>query len=244
MHDSYGQNRPVCHQQQLRRCPIPGLVNLPRNIFALIHKFITPGGAAQSYSSYSTRTVWRMRRFTCLKPLPCSITILAFGFVIWLLKLLYELAGTGTVQQYTLMFDIPPSDPVGMTIHNTQLYGLTPRGAQDYAALLPSGGHVVHLGSPPKAYTPTLFHQLKCLGIIHAGLMDVPDTDGVATPTPLISHCLNYLRQTILCRPNLRLESVINANASSEKRYETVCRNWEAVYMAVEQNQKTLALRE
>ncbi|KAI6128243.1 hypothetical protein EV401DRAFT_1931477 [Pisolithus croceorrhizus] len=126
----------------------------------------------------------------------------------------------------TLTFDILPSDPVGLTIHNTQLYGLTPRGAQDYAALLPSDGHVVHLGSPPKDYSPTLFHQLKCLGLSMLGSW---------------IHCLNYLRQTILCRPNLRLESVINANASSEKRYETVFRNWEVVYTAVEQNQKNFS---
>ncbi|KAI6103416.1 hypothetical protein F5141DRAFT_1217052 [Pisolithus sp. B1] len=86
------------------------------------------------------------------------MTVLAFGSVIWLLKLLYELAGMGTVPQYTFTFDIPPSDPVGMTIHNAQLYGLTPRGAQDYATLLPPGGHVVHLDSAPKAYTPTFFH--------------------------------------------------------------------------------------
>lgn len=182
-----------------------------------------------------------MRRFTHFKPLPCFIIVFALGFLIWLLKLLYELAGAGTVLHYTLEFDMPSSDAVGMIVRNTHLYDLTPRSAPDYAALLPSGGHVVHLGSPPKIYTPTLFHQLKCLGIIHAGLMDVPDADGVATPTPLISHCLNYLRQTILCRPNLRLESVINANASSEKEYETVCRNWEAVYEAAEQNQKTFS---
>ncbi|KAI6095977.1 hypothetical protein F5141DRAFT_1155670 [Pisolithus sp. B1] len=60
-------------------------------------------------------------------------------------------------------------------------------------------------------------------------------------PTSLISHYLNNLRQTILRRPNLRLESVVNTNASSEKRYEIVYKNWEAKYTAVEQNQKTFS---
>ncbi|KAI6104697.1 hypothetical protein EDD16DRAFT_1492426 [Pisolithus croceorrhizus] len=60
-------------------------------------------------------------------------------------------------------------------------------------------------------------------------------------PTSLISHYLNNLRQTILRRPNLRLESVVNTNASSEKRYEIVYKNWEAEYTAVEQNQKTFS---
>lgn len=77
---------------------------------------------------------------------------------------------------------------------------------------------------------------MKCLEIIHAALIDVP-ADAAAIPTPLVSHCLNYLRQRILCQPNLRLESVTNANASSEKEYETVCRDWEAVYAAAEKNQ-------
>lgn len=141
-----------------------------------------------------------------------------------------------TIDAGSLTFDIPPGDPVAMIIHNTHRYEITLSGAEEFAALLPPGGHLIHLGTPPKAYTPTLFHQMKCLGIIHAALIDIP-ADSAATPTPLVSHCLNYLRQCILCRPNLRLESVMDANAASEKEYETVCRNWEGVYAAAEQNQ-------
>ena len=141
----------------------------------------------------------------------------------------------------SLTFDIPHSDPVGMIIHNTRRYGVTHGGSKEYAALIPPGGHLIHLGSPPQAYTPTLFHQMKCLGIIHAALIDIPSHFAPA-PTPLVSHCLNYVRQTILCRPNLRLESVTNANASSEKEYETVCRNWEAVYTAAQRNHRSFSI--
>ena len=140
----------------------------------------------------------------------------------------------------TLTFDIPHSDPVAITVHNTHRYQLTPSAAEEFAALLPLGGHLVHLGSPPRVHTPTLFHEMKCLGIIQAALIGIHD-DASATPTPLVSHCLGYLRQRILCRPNLRLESVTNANASSEKEYGTVCRNWEGVYAAAERNQAAFA---
>jgi hypothetical protein len=199
------------------------------------------------------QTAWRTRTTTS-RPLLYSIAIIAFGVIFWSFRLLHGAAGQAVVnfRKYrevwvtdfmhsyhvradSLTFDIPPSEPVAMTIHDTRRYDLTPSGVEDYAALLPPGGHLVYFGSPPKAHTSTLFHQMKCLGVIHVALIDIP-SDSVATPTPLVSHCLNYLRQMILCRPNLRLESVTNANASSEKEYVTVCRNWETVYAAAEQN--------
>jgi hypothetical protein len=53
---------------------------------------------------------------------------------------------------------------------------------------------------------------------------------------------MNYLRQTLLCRPNLRLESVEDEFGLSDRNfYGTVCRDWTAVYREAERNQVAYA---
>ncbi|KAJ6450729.1 hypothetical protein C8R47DRAFT_956351, partial [Mycena vitilis] len=82
-------------------------------------------------------------------------------------------------------------------------------------------------------YTVTLFHQLRCIGIIRAQYKLAPD----APISSRTEHCLNYLRQTILCKPNFRLESVDNEFGHTDHSYETVCRDWTALYREAERNQ-------
>ncbi|KAH7919344.1 hypothetical protein BV22DRAFT_1040983 [Leucogyrophana mollusca] len=134
-----------------------------------------------------------------------------------------------------LSFNVRTGDPVAMTVYDSTHYQLDDDGAADYAMLMPSGGHTVHIadspGSSPKPYTVTLFHQLKCLEIIHREYLAAPSSF-----PPILSHCMNYLRQTIICRPNLRLESAQSAAASVDKEYETVCRDWTQVYAEAERN--------
>ncbi|RDB30380.1 hypothetical protein Hypma_007153 [Hypsizygus marmoreus] len=107
------------------------------------------------------------------------------------------------------------------------------QGGLEYAKLLPSGGHTVHIsesGEYINTYTVTLFHQLKCLGILR-------EEHNFPGSEPLTHHCLTYLRQTILCRPNLRLESVRTPAGSASRGYDTVCpRDWTRVYAAAEEN--------
>lgn len=117
-----------------------------------------------------------------------------------------------------------------MTVFDTSYYQLDESGAQDYSAMLPSGGHIVHVGNTE--YTVTLFHQMRCLEILRREYTRAPQT----SPSFLTQHCLNYLRQTIVCRPNLRLESVKSPHGESTKEYETVCRDWTAVYEEAELN--------
>ncbi|EGN92253.1 hypothetical protein SERLA73DRAFT_191368 [Serpula lacrymans var. lacrymans S7.3] len=110
---------------------------------------------------------------------------------------------------------------------------------KEYAHLMPLSGHTVYVsenpGEAPDVYTVTLFHQLKCLEIIHREYLD-PSLPLI--PSALLSHCLNYLRQTILCRPNLRLESVTTRSAKSAQGYEAVCRDWTEVYEEAERNNR------
>ncbi|KAF5378252.1 hypothetical protein D9757_009145 [Collybiopsis confluens] len=111
--------------------------------------------------------------------------------------------------------------------------------ADEWANLLPPRGHIVYVDDTfttnPKAFTVTLFHQLKCLDIIRQEYVVVPPPQ---EPTHLARHCMNYLRQTILCRPNLRLEPAINEGGIAERNYDTVCHDWTRVYEEAERNQK------
>ena len=118
----------------------------------------------------------------------------------------------------------------------------TTEGAEEYARLLPSGGHTIFLDhgqsgglTHSAVYTVTLFHQLKCLDIIRQQFAAI--TDG--SPA-LVQHCLNYLRQIILCYPNLRLEPATNAAGNAMRGYDTVCRDWKVIYEEAERNHKIM----
>lgn len=115
----------------------------------------------------------------------------------------------------------------------------TSEGAEEWAKLMPSGGHLVHIAAPnpqsptTETYTSTLFHQLKCLDIIREQYISRP----VQVPPPgLTRHCMSYLRQTFLCRPTLWLESTKNARGVASRDYDAVCRDWTKVYEEAERN--------
>jgi hypothetical protein len=85
-----------------------------------------------------------------------------------------------------------------MQIGDTTRYGID--NPNDWAKLLPAHGHLVNIDG--KSYTVAMFHQLKCLDIVRH------DYAAKKGPTDLSRHCLNYLRQTLLCHSDTRLESI------------------------------------
>ncbi|EJC99619.1 uncharacterized protein FOMMEDRAFT_93219, partial [Fomitiporia mediterranea MF3/22] len=127
---------------------------------------------------------------------------------------------------------------VAMHIATSIRYELnTTEGAEEWKRLVPSQGHVVFVNADsrswPKPYTVTLFHQMKCLDILREAYLSPP----VERPSMLVRHCLNYLRQTVLCRPNLWLESVKNPAGQASREYDMVCHDWTKVYEEAERNQ-------
>lgn len=102
----------------------------------------------------------------------------------------------------------------------------------EFQSLIPSDGHLVYSTDPSdgstQVFTPTMFHQLHCLDIIRR--------DYVARHASVGSErCLNYLRQTILCQSDLRLES---ARASVSPHLvsfsgDYTCNDWSIVYEAM-----------
>ena len=79
-----------------------------------------------------------------------------------------------------------------------------------------------------------MFHELHCLRILNLAF----DPSNIVSEGH-IKHCLGYLRQMVLCSPDLTLE-----RAGWEERdfdfdrvgATHVCRNWETVYETVERN--------
>ena len=97
--------------------------------------------------------------------------------------------------------------------------------------------------SDVRMYSVTLFHQLKCLDVIRRQFMlpQLPSTSVEGenrTPPvrPVAQHCVNYLRQTIWCRPSLWMASVISPQGGVSRSYDVVCRDWEEVYAAAARN--------
>ncbi|EED80180.1 predicted protein, partial [Postia placenta Mad-698-R] len=147
-----------------------------------------------------------------------------------------------------LSFAVPLTGAVAMGVTDSVHYQLsTEVGADEFAKLLPPGGHVVYIGSiivdedgqhevVSRPYTVTLFHQLKCLDVIRHELVNVS-----GPVSSLTRHCMNYLRQSILCRPNLCLESAKNAGGTAARTYNAICRDWTSIYEEAERNQQSFS---
>ncbi|KAF9445735.1 hypothetical protein P691DRAFT_675064, partial [Macrolepiota fuliginosa MF-IS2] len=123
-------------------------------------------------------------------------------------------------------------DAVAMDMFDTTYYGLDEEGARNWEHILPPGdnAHLLQLNTDdegtPENYTVTLFHQMKCLETYYHEY----SLDSSHKPSPLLRHCLNYLRQQIMCQLDTRLESVRTKKAQSARFYTSVCRDWTKVY--------------
>lgn len=141
------------------------------------------------------------------------------------------------------MWSIPVREPVVIPVYDSVHYDVDSEDAtEEFARLLPSGGHLVHLGVDLTTYTVSMLHQLRCLSIIgeaHNSPLGNRSSD-------LPEHCVNYLRQMLLCQPNLHLEfatTVGGRQTRTGKPYEAVCYDWTAIYDAAEENNESYLSR-
>jgi hypothetical protein len=140
--------------------------------------------------------------------------------------------------------DHPASWPIArplvlMASDNTRRFRLNASdGAAEWSAISPGDG-LIHLGTRQQPYTISMLHQLRCLGILRGEV--VRDGDASGGPTALGRHCLNYIKQMVLCRGDIQLESFHYASHEDPIDLFGVyeCRDWGAVYDAVRENQKT-----
>ncbi|TFK50662.1 hypothetical protein OE88DRAFT_282906 [Heliocybe sulcata] len=170
------------------------------------------------------------------------LTLVAFFLIAWSVGITYVYLRDRYQAQGQLVWMSASKNKVGMRVSNSVHYSLDSEDAgEEFSRLLPSGGHIVHL-SPDNAqgetknYTVTLFHQLRCLDTIR---QDYVAGGASMSPSMMTHHCMNYLRQTIMCRPNLRLESVrfpTGPKSTTTQIYDVVCNDWREVYDAAERN--------
>ncbi|KJA15121.1 hypothetical protein HYPSUDRAFT_149575 [Hypholoma sublateritium FD-334 SS-4] len=144
----------------------------------------------------------------------------------------------------TTTLTIAPLRSVRSHFENSTHYQIS-RDDEEWSRLIPGDG-TVHLTSPisdTQEYTVSIYHQLKCLNIIRKNIVEVEHRQ-LQEPvfnaiTPLTQHCINYLREMVLCRSDLDLETVAGRPKADIILYQYQCWDWEAVYTTVKRNQDT-----
>lgn len=138
---------------------------------------------------------------------------------------------------YPLQWPLPDAVPVYMYPEDTHRYALsTPSGAAEWRALVPPSNGTVRLGPRGRAFTVAMFHQLQCLDVIRAAMAS-PVAPGDARRARLRDHCLDYMRQTVLCHAHTDLESVrsdVGPKIADLTRSVYRCRDWRVLYDAMD----------
>ncbi|PIL23304.1 hypothetical protein GSI_14614 [Ganoderma sinense ZZ0214-1] len=108
--------------------------------------------------------------------------------------------------------------------------------------MLPTGSEgFVRLGTSKRLFGISMYHQLHCLGRLQQATTVSWDTLRKLQVEHL-HHCLNYLRQTLLCAASVRLEALEDDPAGSGGKktdgigLEHRCRDWMLVRREVEAN--------
>ncbi|KAI0324260.1 hypothetical protein GY45DRAFT_1263194 [Cubamyces sp. BRFM 1775] len=117
-----------------------------------------------------------------------------------------------------------------------------PNASAEWASIFPAGsGGFVRLGPRGRLFGVSMFHQLHCLDKMRRAVVAPPSSEWESWHT---QHCLNYVRQMLLCAANTRLEPVKEVVEQGENREAKVdglglehrCRDWSVLRTAVEEN--------
>ncbi|KAI0056936.1 hypothetical protein BV25DRAFT_1831709 [Artomyces pyxidatus] len=107
----------------------------------------------------------------------------------------------------------------------------------EWEAMTPGHGFV-YLGDQHRQFSLSMFHQLRCLDIIRGELVRSEDDEEAPAATELTEHCLNYLRQMVLCRSDCALVPVLGKPDPELYPDTLLCTDWRQVYAAVARNQE------
>lgn len=130
--------------------------------------------------------------------------------------------------------DYPPEWPIHQGIvalypEDTHRYDLdTQQGIAEWAAHIPHGDGFVRLGPNDRKFGVAMFHELQCIDIIRQALVDKQEHQ-----KEIVHHCMNYLRQMVLCHSHTALESVRwdrPPKVVDLTRSLYQCRDWTALY--------------
>ncbi|TBU51884.1 hypothetical protein BD310DRAFT_941351 [Dichomitus squalens] len=139
-------------------------------------------------------------------------------------------------------WNIPSLEDVYLSHEDSIHYALeTDLGAAEWKSILPSGGSTLYFGEDLRPFTLSMFHQLRCLDILRDILVEFhynKSPDATYKNPEMAKHCMNYLRQTVICRADTRLEHVRAASGPRVVVSDLThsCKDWTAVYEAAERN--------
>ena len=141
-------------------------------------------------------------------------------------------------------FDFPPSIiPLSQHPYNARLtiedsVYYEPNATAEWSTLFPPGGGFVRLGPEHRLFGVSMFHQLHCLDKMRRAVVHDPPSEWERWHT---QHCLNYVRQMLLCASSNRLEPV-KETAEGLKvdglGLEHTCRDWSVLRGIAEENFK------
>ncbi|KIJ94037.1 hypothetical protein K443DRAFT_131789 [Laccaria amethystina LaAM-08-1] len=119
---------------------------------------------------------------------------------------------------------------IGRTIWINGRFEMLERGHDGilkWKAMIPGGDGIIHLGAHHQPYGISMFHQLRCLDIIRdETVRNRSNGDNISD---IGRHCLNYIRQMVMCRGDLELKSFQFASHKNPVDLFGVyeCKDWE-----------------
>jgi len=100
-----------------------------------------------------------------------------------------------------------------MTFEDSVHYQMdTEDGRAEWASLIPGSG-LVYLGEQHHPFSISMFHQLRCLDILREDIVEGNSN------TTLRHHCLNYLRQMVMCRGDTELETILGSSEENSSNF-------------------------
>ena len=118
-----------------------------------------------------------------------------------------------------------------MTLQESVHYG---GNGSDITAAYPRGAGRAIMGPDNRELLVSFYHQLHCIGELQLGLFDRDSKE--ATPHHM-KHCLDYLRQTILCDAQDTLEEgdFMRMNFKTQRiAGDVACWDWRLIYEDLE----------
>ncbi|KAF8155879.1 hypothetical protein B0H34DRAFT_675989 [Crassisporium funariophilum] len=139
-----------------------------------------------------------------------------------------------------------PMKPTTMTLQESTRYGynITDHdGVNSWYTLIdqPGGYGRAHLGLQKRSFLFTFYHQLHCVAQFSRALHN--RNDKIATPYH-VNHCIQYLRQTLLCTATDTLEEgdFLERNFATDRvGPEVSCQNWESIFGEVSKGWNSFA---
>jgi hypothetical protein len=127
------------------------------------------------------------------------------------------------------VWDVDLRQPVRLHLEDSVHYSMKATYDADieWQALFPGDGLFELEGD---LYTTSMFHQLRCLDTLRKDFTALQSSSFNQTSNhTLARHCLNYLRQMILCRSDLHLGPLLGVRRNVHPD-ALICRDWSLVY--------------